>query len=542
MEMKYLIKILKLIKTNGIRRTAFLAYVYLVSPFSTRICWYTASAFTRCLRPMILLLLTPMRNIIGRNISFDRKLENTITIKELGLSDATLGNIEHKLETEKEVFIADIDQDGFLHIPRGDDDIKGVPQVDKSHFMPRRRFKLQIVALDNLVAVKKSFGGKFMSRLHFINEIEILRKLAGKCNVPDILRVDYDNHVIHTSYISGAVLRAELAKRGAVIYDRDIDGNPYFEKLSPRDIYIKQIGEGRKHLSECVSKDFVDSIFRELKKCHGLGICINDIKYGNIIIHNTSNKPYLIDFDISHSFRHSRGYLYDTMRDRDIELFNLHFNTAKLTRRRIAKKIKEFSSADWYAPAYFGKGIYISRLWNTEIGDGKWRYILKDNLPPLEGKRVLDLGCNAGYLSTQLLRNGASEVIGIERDDFWITRAGFMKEAYEWADNCIYNLKVVKARIEDVPSMDIGAFDFVMALCCLYYMEGSDMRRLINHLTTITDTVVLQCNVNAAEHAPEILQRASVEYNTQLLKENGFPSVRVIAPKFYDRPFIIATK
>ena len=540
--MKYFKILLKLFKTNGIKRTIFLIYVYLISPFSTKVRQYVTLAFIRCLHPRIPYSLAQIKNIRARSISLNNTPEYTVTIEQLGLPDAMLVRIKRELEAKEEVLIADIDQDGFLCIPEGDGEIKEVPQIDKRHFMPRKRLKIQIVALGDTVAVKKSFGKKIVNLFRFVNEIKVLGKLAGKCNVPDILKIDYENRVIYMSYIPGAVLREELAKRGAIIRDRDVEGNPPFEELNPRDRDLRRIHEGRKYLSECISKDFVDEIFHELKKCHALGVCLNDIKYGNIIIHSVSNKPYLIDFDASYSFRNAHGYYYDVMRDRDIEMFNLHFNEEKLTRRRIVKKIKEFSRTRWYIPVYCGKGMYIGRVWNTEAGDGKWHYILKNNLPPFKGKRILDLGCNNGYISIQLLRNGAGEVIGVERDDLWVARAKFVKEACEWADNQIYNFKIVKARMEYIPSMDIGTFDFVMALCSLYYMEKADMKKIIDYLATITDTVVLQCNVNPADHSGELYQRASVEYNTQLLKEGGFSSIRVIAPKGYNRPLIIGSK
>lgn len=102
------------------------------------------------------------------------------------------------------------------------------------------------------------------------------------------------------------------------------------------------------------------------------------------------------------------------MRDRDIEKFNLFFKTKKLTYERIKKIIqdKKVPFLDkLYSPVYFGYGLRIGKIWDINVGFGRWNFILKKHLPALTGKRVLSLGANNGFNAIQMLKNGAEEII-----------------------------------------------------------------------------------------------------------------------------------
>jgi 2-polyprenyl-3-methyl-5-hydroxy-6-metoxy-1,4-benzoquinol methylase len=341
------------------------------------------------------------------------------------------------------------------------------------------------------------------------------------------------------------VIREELARRGAMLRNRDLDGHPDFMRLSLKERDLKRIKEGRRVLLESVDQELVDDIFTELKKIHKTGICIGDIKYGNIIIERDSGEPYFIDFEHSRHHGGPRGLQWEARRDREIERFNLQFNTENLTRDRMLRRIDELSSdgsSDWHNPVNFGHGVLVGRPWDVESGEGRWHYILKRNLPPLSGKRVLDLGCSDAYFSVQMLRHGAREVVGIECSNRWIKRAHFVKEGFEWADSTTYNLKVLHARMEKVPTMDLGGFDLVTALYGLHHMGDELIDRVIRHVGTLTNCFFVQCNLDPKEHAPEVHLRASIDCNIKALERHGFHIRGVVAPPGYRWPLLIGSK
>lgn len=463
-----------------------------------------------------------------------------LTVEHLGLQEEGFKALQKELEETPEVVIADIDQDGFLLSRFGP--IPDAPSVGQEGFLKRKRRPLRVVAMGNKVGVKKSYHG---NKARFLNELEALNSLAGRCNVPAILDVDFNNLTITLSYIPGPVIREELARRGAMLRNRDLDGHPDFMHLSPKERNLKRIEQGRRVLHESVDQELVDDIFTELKRIHKTGICIGDMKYGNIIIERDSGNPYFIDFEHSRNHGRPRGLQWQVRRDHEIERFNLQFNTEKLMRDSMLRKIGELlseGSSDWHNPVDFGYGVAVGRTWDVESGEGRWHYILKRNFPPLSGKRVLDLGCSDGYFSLQMLRHGAREVVGSEGGDLWIKRAHFVKEGFEWADSTTYNLKVLHARMEKVPTIDLGGFDLVTALYGLHHMDDELIDKLIRHVGTLTNCFIVQCNLDPKEHSPEVRLRASVDYNIKALERNGFHISRVVAPPGYKRPLLIGTK
>jgi len=243
------------------------------------------------------------------------------TIQQLGLDWEKVRPPGNVRQQSYKVELGEIDQDGFLLSKVGA--ISNVPSVSKKQFLTRKRFGLRVVTIDGYVCVEKNYKGNKSS---FVNEIEAHYHLGrAGCNIPVIMDVDFDNLTLTFSYISGPVLREELAKRGAVVRDRDIEDNPGLTRFDKRKRALNRIPEGRRVLSEVIDSKFIELIFAELSKIHKARFIWNDIKYGNIIIDEQSGKPYLIDFDWALRFPELGKNAFSFLRDRDIKKFNTCF-------------------------------------------------------------------------------------------------------------------------------------------------------------------------------------------------------------------------
>ena len=228
------------------------------------------------------------------------------------------GNVRHQ---SQKVELGEIDQDGFLLSKVGA--ISNVPSVSTKQFLARKRFGLRVVALDGYVCIEKHYKGNKSS---FVNEIEAHYYLGrAGCNIPVIMDVDFDNLTLIFSYISGPVLREELARRGAIVRDRDIEENPKLTRSDKRKRVLERIPECRRVLSEVIDPKFIELIFTELKKIHKARFIWNDIKYGNIIIEQRSGKPYLIDFDWALRFPELGKKSFRILSNRDMEKFKACF-------------------------------------------------------------------------------------------------------------------------------------------------------------------------------------------------------------------------
>ena len=196
----------------------------------------------------------------------------------------------------------------------------------------------------------------------------------------------------------------------------------------------------------------------------------------------------------------------------------------------VLSRIKLFT---WYSAVDFGNGIiantnhlssYCVGPDSIQTGEGKWHYIIRRNLPNLQGKRVLDLGCNNGIMCIMAARAGAIDIVGIDNDSKWknwMKQAEFTKEALEWRCKAKYPITFINADITDLPKLNLGCFDVVLGLCCLYYLPGDNLLNLLQYLQRNTTHIVIQCNTSGV-HSKEINQRATPRYMGDALKKSGF--------------------
>jgi putative peptidoglycan lipid II flippase len=453
-----------------------------------------------------------------------------------------LDRLRREAGSAREISLADIDQDGFLSSRVAV--LRDVPTVSADRFAPRTRFELTVVDLSGVLGVKKCFKGDVPAFVAELKASHDLRR-AG-CRVPPILDVDFQELTITFEYLPGPVLREELAKHGAVVRDRDVATHPSYGKLPPRKQHAVRVEEGKAVLGRVIAAETVESLFAELKKIHAAGYVLHDIKFGNVILEESSGEPYFIDFDRARAYPQLNPLAFRFLRDRDYVKFNQLFGTQKLHYRR-AREISKRSGrgiGHSYAPIYIAGGLRFGRIWSADVGYGRWRYILRENLPSLTNARVLDLGANNGFNGIQMMRQGARQVVAVEIDDSAIAEGGLVQELFEWADNRSYDLTYVRESMKRLPHLDLGTFDIVTALCSIYYLDDDEIAMVVNHVGTIADTLVLQCNTdrNVERSDPHTYEKASVQYALGVLQRNGFPRTRVIAPRGYSRPLVIGRR
>lgn len=117
-------------------------------------------------------------------------------------------------------------------------------------------------------------------------------------------------------------------------------------------------------------------------------------------------------------------------------------------------------------------GVHIDTEWRS---DWKWER-LQQAITPLQGRRVLDVGCGSGYHCWRMAGDGAAEVIGIDPTplfivQFWALQK-YLQQDTTW---------VLPAGIEDVPAK-LAAFDTVFSMGVLYHRRSP-----MDHLQELRD-------------------------------------------------------
>src|SRR4051794_30782729 len=94
----------------------------------------------------------------------------------------------------------------------------------------------------------------------------------------------------------------------------------------------------------------------------------------------------------------------------------------------------------------------------------KWRRFAPSILPEIEGRTVLDIGCNAGFYSLEMKRRGAARVLGIDSDEDYLRQARFAAEVND-----------LDIEFRELSVYDIGAlgekFEIVIFMGVLYHLR-----------------------------------------------------------------------
>ena len=119
-------------------------------------------------------------------------------------------------------------------------------------------------------------------------------------------------------------------------------------------------------------------------------------------------------------------------------------------------------------------GVHIDTEWRS---DWKWDRLC-DHIAPLEGQRVLDVGCGSGYHCWRMRGDGASEVIGIDPTPLFVVQFAALQKYLR--DDAVW---VLPMGIEAVPEK-MKAFDTVFSMGVLYHRRSP-----MEHLQTLRDAI-----------------------------------------------------
>jgi tRNA (mo5U34)-methyltransferase len=155
----------------------------------------------------------------------------------------------------------------------------------------------------------------------------------------------------------------------------------------------------------------------------------------------------------------------------------------------------------------------------------KWKRFAHVIPQDLTGKSVLEIGCNAGFYSFEMKRRGASRVVGIDFDDYYLNQARFAAEVLGFEDVDFRRMSVY----------DVGAlrekFDIVLFMGLVYHLRHPLLALDLVHEHVAKDLLVYQS-----------LQRGSLEveplredydfWETEVFDRPGYPKLHFIEKKY----------
>ena len=127
-------------------------------------------------------------------------------------------------------------------------------------------------------------------------------------------------------------------------------------------------------------------------------------------------------------------------------------------------------------------GVFIDTEWRS---DWKWDR-LADHIAPLQGRRVLDVGCGNGYHCWRMAGCGAQLVVGIDPTQLFLAQFEAVRRLFAGAEAFAETVERVihlPLGIEDVPP-SLRAFDSTFSMGVLYHRRSP-----IDHLRELRETL-----------------------------------------------------
>jgi tRNA (mo5U34)-methyltransferase len=158
----------------------------------------------------------------------------------------------------------------------------------------------------------------------------------------------------------------------------------------------------------------------------------------------------------------------------------------------------------------------------------KWRRfasVIPDNL---QGKTVLDIGCNAGFYAMEMKRRGAERVLGLDTDDEYLAQARFAAE--------VTGLKI---EFHKMSAYDVGQlgeqFDLVIFMGVFYHLRHPLLALDLVHEHVARDLLLFQSMLRGSNQV-DAVERDYDFWTTSQFDNPGYPKMHFIEHKYADDP------
>ncbi len=199
----------------------------------------------------------------------------------------------------------------------------------------------------------------------------------------------------------------------------------------------------------------------------------------------------------------------------------------------------------WYYYIDFGYGVSVRPELKNDPHSGlkNWNHFITKYLPDVRGKRVLDIGCNAGLYDLKMVDAGAVEVVGVDID---VRQAEFVHQWFTKRNNKDYScIRYIAADATQYPLSEFGMFDMALIFRVAYHF-GEGIHHVMSQLSQVVNTIVMQGNTPRLTN-PKYANRthqnlAGVDGMVGILQKYGYEEIRTVAPKGHPNPLVIGTK
>ncbi|MFZ5896287.1 MAG: TIGR04290 family methyltransferase [Myxococcota bacterium] len=155
----------------------------------------------------------------------------------------------------------------------------------------------------------------------------------------------------------------------------------------------------------------------------------------------------------------------------------------QLTRDDVSRRVRALG--DWFQNINLGGVQTAPSHFLGDYPNCKWQRFQHAIPSDLQGKSVLDIGCNAGFYTIEFKRRGAGRTLGVDSDPRYLEQARLAAEVcsvdVEFLNLDVYELATLRER-----------FDIVLFMGVLYHLRHPLLALDILHEHVVGDTLIFQ--------------------------------------------------
>ncbi|NJK87053.1 MAG: TIGR04290 family methyltransferase [Bacteroidales bacterium] len=148
--------------------------------------------------------------------------------------------------------------------------------------------------------------------------------------------------------------------------------------------------------------------------------------------------------------------------------------------------------------------------------------------PNLNGKTVLDIGCNAGFYSIEMKRRGADRVVGIDSDERYLNQA-------RYASNVLgFEIEFRNVSVYDVAMLN-EKFDIVLFMGVFYHLRHPLLALDLMFENVVKDMLIFQ----SMQRGSDKIEPVQTDYNfwqTDIFQRHDFPQMYFIEHRYSNDP------
>jgi tRNA (mo5U34)-methyltransferase len=146
----------------------------------------------------------------------------------------------------------------------------------------------------------------------------------------------------------------------------------------------------------------------------------------------------------------------------------------------------------------------------------------------LQGKTVLDIGCNAGFYAMEVKRRGAERVLGLDTDDEYLEQARFAAD-----------VNGLDVEFRKMSAYDVGQlgerFDLVIFMGVLYHLRHPLLALDLIYEHAARDLLLFQSMLRGSDEIAPV-QRDYDFWSTEHFERPGYPRMHFIEHRYADDP------